>query len=191
MIALAVGTEAGQRLDHPRGDLLAVLAAEQRQAHDQVDHHMRGQLAVGTTGPSAVLGHHLVDHVTRNIGGQDPHRDEILQLPFPQRVLAHDRHSSQPDQRSDATHPNNKINLSYVALPPALAGPQNDPRTKRHIGRDITRASQLPQLSHLFKGEIHTRLNDQASLEFHEQNHETLAEPLGRIWWWSATGSSP
>ena len=60
---------------------------------------MRGQLAVGATGLSAVLGHHLVDHVTWDIGGQDPDRDQILQLPFPQPVLIHTRHGSQPDRR--------------------------------------------------------------------------------------------
>ncbi|MFJ9482672.1 hypothetical protein ACIRRI_48280, partial [Streptomyces mirabilis] len=31
-----------------------------------------------------------------------------------------------------------------------------------------------PQFRHLFRGEIHTRLNDQRSLRFHEQDHETL-----------------
>ncbi|KPI16210.1 hypothetical protein OK006_10732, partial [Actinobacteria bacterium OK006] len=42
------------------------------------------------------------------------------------------------------------------------------------IGRNIPRPSQLPQFCHLFRGEIHTRLNDHRSLRFHEQHHETL-----------------
>ena len=57
---------------------------------------MRGQLAIGAASLSAVLGHHLVDHVARDIGGQDPDGDQILQLPFPQRILIHARHGSQP-----------------------------------------------------------------------------------------------
>ncbi|MFI1294506.1 integrase core domain-containing protein, partial [Streptomyces sp. NPDC020792] len=52
--------------------------------------------------------------------------------------------------------------------------PQHDPRAKRHDSRHIPRTRQLPQLSHLFRGGIHTRLNDHRRLRFHKQNHKTL-----------------
>ncbi|MFE4373350.1 hypothetical protein ACFRMN_34970, partial [Streptomyces sp. NPDC056835] len=35
------------------------------------------------------------------------------------------------------------------------------------------------QLSHLFRGKIHTRLNDHGRLRFHKQNHKTLAAMRG------------
>ncbi|MFD8032178.1 helix-turn-helix domain-containing protein, partial [Streptomyces sp. NPDC059717] len=40
------------------------------------------------------------------------------------------------------------------------------------------RPGQLPQFRHLFRGEIHTRLNDHRSLRFHEQDHETLVDRI-------------
>ncbi len=65
--------------------------------------------------------------------------------------------------------------LRDVLAPPPLAGPQHDPCTQRHISRNITRTRQLPQLSHLFRREIHTRINDHRRPRFHDQDHETLA----------------
>lgn len=44
-----------------------------------------------------------------------------------------------------------------VLAPPPLSRPQHDPYAKRHDSRHIPRTSQLPQLSHPSRAEIHTR----------------------------------
>ena len=125
-IAAAAGAEAGQRLDHAGRDLLIVLAAEQRQAHDQADHHVRGQLAIGAAGLPAVLSHHLVDHIARDIGGQDPDGDQILHLPFPQPVLIHARHGGQPNRRM--AHPQQQDQLMLRGIGWTLVPPSQTER---------------------------------------------------------------
>jgi hypothetical protein len=50
-----------------------------------------------------------------------------------------------------------------------------------HIGRNIPCSGQLPQLGHLFRGEIHG-LNDHTSLRIHEQHHEALIERRYGSW---------
>lgn len=65
--------------------------------------------------------------------------------------------------------------LGDVLAPPPSPDHSNDPCTKRHTGRNISRPGQLPQVCHLFSGEIPIELNEPTSLRFYERDHETLA----------------
>ena len=95
MIALAVG---GRQPTCPRarresvrraGGLLVVVVRVKGEQHQQVDHGVRGQFAIGTARQQMVLGQDLVDHVARHRLGEHGKVDLLRQFRISAGALFH------------------------------------------------------------------------------------------------------
>ena len=83
-----------QRPGQPLGDLLIVLIAEQRQRHDQVNHHMRRQLAAPPASTLPGRLHRIIDSVTGHPRRQNTKRHQVRQhQPGHPASLRHDQRS--------------------------------------------------------------------------------------------------